>query len=382
MALTGSGGAVWCLEPALSVQPPFVQGSTAPSPLLSTKSTNSEPPVVTSVLLSNSSFNGNTAALRGGACSLTVTGRTTDGSNNGNPISLLSFSSCNFTSNAALTQAGGGLHISTQQLEHDPAPESTFQLMASELVLLGNRAATGGGGLHVSGPFAVELSGTEVQGNVAVNGSGGGVAARDCLALSITSSNLSSNSALAGTGGGAVASGCGRVLLREVAVEGNRALAGGGLHLVSTGPTGGSAWTGGLPTRSSQPPTAAVLVQLRIFGNAAAQELGGGSGPLGGEQGRGGGLYVSGAVGVALNGADFSGGNTARLGSSIATTQTCLARRGVQSSPGAAMLSPPPRGPAPAAHEQLRVSNYRVMRSRHHREILREEGRRHDVLLM
>ncbi len=300
-----------------------------------------------SVRLSNSSFLSNTAAGGGGGYSLTLR----NGAGQGGGVvatgsRLLAVSSCNFTSNAALAADGGGLQVLAP--DSGVLLEPSYMLDISGALLASNRAASGGGGLSLSGPLAVTLEDTVVLGNVAAGGAGGGVAARGCLALSLIHSNVSDNNAPAGSGGGVFAGGRARVYMREATLEGNRALAGGGVHLSSEEGHPGDAVGGAVDGAG----TAAVLAQTRVYGNAASQELGLASGAAAGVQGRGGGLYVSGAVGVVIVGGDFSGGNQGRIGSTIATTQTCMPQQ-LRSPEDSAPSRPPPGAPT---SELLEVS--------------------------
>ncbi len=287
------------------------------------------------------------------------------GSSGGGPSgwgSRFVLSYCNFTMNTALEADGGALLLSAREASQN---DTALQVDALGVLLAANRAATGGGGVSVSGPVSLSLRSSAVQGNVASGGAGGGVAARGCLELSLEQSTVSNNSAFEGSGGGVFAGNCARVLLHDVLVEGNAALAGGGLHLSSDGPMGRAVTDGaGGPAGLLHVHTAAELVQVLVTGNTAAQELGYGNGTAAAMQGRGGGLYVSGAVGVAMVGVDFGGGNTGLLGFSLATTQTCLQQPGRQGAGGNAQGSTPPAGLVGVVNGTRRVSVTRGHRYR------------------
>ncbi len=349
LALNGSGGAVWLKEPG-PAQPPAALSTPAAGLLRPDVQLDGK---LMSVRLRDCSFNGNTAAMGGGACSLQLGSGISNSADFGSSAGgLVLLSTCSFLSNKALAANGGALQVSAL----GALPNGTTRRVnASGVLLVSNRAASDGGGLSLSGPLAVSLTAVAMHGNVASGGEGGGLAARGIPALSLTHSNVSGNNASAGSGGGVFAGSCQRVLLHDVLVEGNTALAGGGLHLASDGPSGGSGAGENVGPKRPDFHSAAELVDMRVYGNAASLEPGSGPGPAAGVQGRGGGLYVSGAVGVAMSGVDFSGGNVGRLGSTIATTQACLpepARQGAMS-PGPSGL--PPREPAPKMEQQRRV---------------------------
>lgn len=338
---------MWLKEPGLT-QPPAAL-STPRAGLLST---DVQLRSTLSVRLRGCSFKGNTAALGGGACSLQL-GSGNSNSTDSNTDGLVLLSNCSFLSNKALVASGGALQMSAQVALPSG---TTHRANASGLLFASNRAASDGGGLSLSGPMAVSLTGVALHGNVASGGEGGGLAARGVHMLSLTHSNVTGNNAAAGSGGGVFAGSCSRVLLHGVLVEGNTALAGGGVHLASDVPLNGSGPGGDAgPKWPDVLSAAAELVDMRVYGNAASQETGSGPGPAATVQGRGGGLYVSGAVGVAMSGVDFSGGNAGRLGSTIATTQACLPEPDQQGTMRSGPSGLPPHEPAPTTQQQRRV---------------------------
>ncbi len=191
----------------------------------------------------------------------------------------------------------------------------------SECHVEGNEAAGSGGGLYLSGNLAVGLTGAQLRGNAADGGPGGGIAASGCSQLAFVNSSATSNDAPTGTGGGVFAGGCGRVRLQGAELVGNRALAGGALHVAAGGGQQQVQQEGGLGAAGAPVPynRTAVLVHQARFSNNSALD----SGQVDGEEGRGGAVYLSGAVAAAILGGDFADGNVARFGSAIATTQTC-----------------------------------------------------------
>ncbi len=346
---------------------------------------HSEPLERLMLSMSNSSFTGNVAngtgpSDGGGACSLVLPagssggeGLSSGGSSTNSSDGDVAIYSCNFTTNSAQGHGGAllfslgcgaqanttamGLRLSTSRavgnaagrnggalaLVQRPAQQGqsegscrgsngAAQLMLVDCWLDENEAAGSGGGMYVYGRLGVGVEGTQVWSNVAAGGPGGGVAVVGCSQLALSNSSANGNGAAAGGGGGVFAGGCGRVLLSQSELVGNRALAGGALHV-----TAGAAASAALGVLLQQqgsvnlPGTAgpgaallpykhtAVLVdQVRFSNNTALDE-----GQVSGEEGRGGAVFLSGAVAAAIVRGDFSGGNTARFGSSIASTQTC-----------------------------------------------------------
>ncbi len=240
------------------------------------------------------------------------------------------------TSVRAVGNAAGGhggalaimqLNLQAQHADNCSSGAGTTEVTLRGCVLDENVAADSGGGMYVYGRFGVGIEGTHVWGNAAAGGPGGGVAVVGCSQLALSNSSANGNGAAAGGGGGVFAGGCGRVLLSQSELVGNRALAGGALH-VTAGAAAGTALerlqvlqqgAGGSSAALLPYNHTAVLVdQARFSNNTALDE-----GQVSGEEGRGGAVYLSGAVAAAIVGGDFSGGNAARFGSSIASTQTC-----------------------------------------------------------
>ncbi|KXZ47948.1 hypothetical protein GPECTOR_31g310 [Gonium pectorale] len=247
---------------------------------------------------------------------------------------LLTLRGCNLTGNAALAAAGGGLFT---------AAGSSVALYDSDLN--GNRAGEAGGGIAAVGCESLILGGGRIWRSVAAR-----------------------------FGGGVFVHACARTLLVGTQISDNAALTGGGAYFAGPGPASPGAGEG-LPSSPPPPPPspasldpstlatrAAALVRvenatfvgnLARAGGAASGSAPGGSGASGTGSsgsyqpfgGHGGGVFASGEVSVLLSGCDLSRGNTAVVGSAVASSQGCddprFARSGFERLIAAA---PPPSG--------------------------------------
>ncbi|KXZ48974.1 hypothetical protein GPECTOR_24g264 [Gonium pectorale] len=218
-----------------------------------------------------------------------------------------------------------------------------------------------GGGLHLASRVSALVNASRFERNAA-GVSGGAIAARLANLVRISGSSLYGNTAQL-SGGGAFLEQCGAVLVEASDVGANTAPSGGAFHVAGGGGASSSGGAAAMAAAAAAVSPVVILSRVTLAGNAAvgttstgdgSSTNGGGntsstaaeSSPEGGAStggggadsgtqsdekalyraygGHGGGLFISGWVGVALADSRAAADNSAAVGSVLATTQTCL----------------------------------------------------------
>ncbi|KXZ54094.1 hypothetical protein GPECTOR_5g199 [Gonium pectorale] len=312
------------------------------------------------VVANDSVLSGNSAALGGGAISLSGAIDSAAGAGS-------SSSSRNTTQRArvledayqAILGDGGGVAGSPQAAKTSTSADCTaaassttvrtavsgWSVLLDGLKVYGNTAAYGGGVYLDTGAVAW-LNATVLERNAATL-SGGAIASVGCELLRVAGCSLYGNTARM-SGGGVYSDKCAMVLVEDSDFTSNRAPTGGAFHLAGVNGTS--------PPAAAAAAAAAVVAVAATMAAAAAATVGAtpaaiallsgvlianntAEGPYsidGSDDavvvdiltqaygGHGGGLFISGLVGVAIANSLATGDNRAAVGSVIATTQTCL----------------------------------------------------------
>ncbi|GIL61534.1 hypothetical protein Vafri_15963 [Volvox africanus] len=277
------------------------------------------------LLVGNGSlWTGNSAGLYGGAIMVVSTDDITVSSSTANVsgVSMVSASSNNTLSKC-----------------------SVVCLNVSESNVTGNSAGEGGG-IFASQETAVAIWGTALMNNTAW-GFGGAVAAVNCTLLKIFNSSIINNQA-ASSGGGIFNGQCAIFIMEFGELTQNRASTGGGIHINGTSAATVSSrrmLQVGMGARSFNASdelidspvailshvgldTNIAIVGLGMFIRAASSEIPPSSSSaavsnIQSYQGHGGAIFVSGQVGVAVSDSTAGPGNSANVGTVLATTQAC-----------------------------------------------------------
>ncbi|EFJ43306.1 hypothetical protein VOLCADRAFT_106884 [Volvox carteri f. nagariensis] len=232
-----------------------------------------------------------------------------------------------FDQNRALSGDGGALLLKLQMESRASFNNCTFN---------DNKAAGNGGAMLMDGNCSSTLS---VENSVMMRNQaglsacegGGSMSAQNCSSLVLSHSTIQ-NSSTSGSGGGFWAYGCRRLLLEYVNITGNIArVSGGGLtfsgptdDIAAEGLTGNTALGGETPQYTSM-----IVHRARVHDNAAALSSDTLEGCQGkdsfqpGEEGKGGGFFITGKVAGVLSLVNLEQSNNASLGSAIASTQRC-----------------------------------------------------------
>ncbi|GLC36500.1 hypothetical protein PLESTM_000453600 [Pleodorina starrii] len=272
-----------------------------------------------------SSWSGNSAGLNGGAimassradeAAVPVNGSSTNGSD-AFSVSIISSSSL------------------CRQVSLDLSNTSLISNLAQK-----------GGGVYASLGTAVVVNGTTMVNNTAWE-FGGALAAINCSLLNVLNSSIAGNNA-AFSGGGVFTDRCAIFIMESSKLVQNGASTGGGVHIAGNRPddiikrrrlqaadTGVSSASAATELVNSP---VAILSQIRLADNQASvgfhQQLevlvSSASNPSNTHAneyqpygGHGGALFVSGHVGVAVSGSSAGPGNTANVGTVLASTQVC-----------------------------------------------------------
>ncbi|GIM11112.1 hypothetical protein Vretimale_14631, partial [Volvox reticuliferus] len=310
--------------------------------------------------ISNCNVSNNTAQLEGGgAYSATECGGQLlvgNGSNwIGNSAGL--YGGAIMVVSADAITAMGKVNVSLTVVSGIVMPQSCLSnLNVSDSTITGNTAQEGGG-IYAYKETVIMILGTALVNNTAFK-FGGAIAVVNCNLLNLVNSSISSNTA-AFCGGGIFNNKCAIFVMELVGLTGNSAATGGGIHVV--GNTVSAAYGVGsnsntmisrrrllqTPSGFYDDPSAtsgivdnpvAILSRVGFNHNTASVDFGQLIGAAASEspsssssaandyqsyQGYGGAMFISGHVGVAVDGCTVGPANSANVGTVLATTQAC-----------------------------------------------------------